>query len=215
MMVIRPVLAGILLALPPYAARTLVDDYDLARILTAVTGLGLLWGTTVLLTATATATRRQAIITATALLITAAVTYHLLILLAGDTRTGPGVAPVLWLAGPVLGALGHTIRHGDPRQAASAAGIGCGLLASEGGTLLIIDPPAELMEFFERGASEFYGPLHPADLIGLILPLLLLAVLATRHSLWKHGAVLLFTAATTTVGATLLWLFLLVVASHR
>ncbi|GAA1655480.1 hypothetical protein [Actinoplanes couchii] len=234
---IRPVLAGILLALLAYAG----DDIDLgldfwtAMMLSAVTSSGLTWGLAAFLIARTTGTRRQAMRNATVLLATATVTYYLMIVLisrrwsGGTLQDGSSadryglthiaVMTGVWLAGSLaagalLGILAHTVRHRCGPPAAMAAGAACGLLASESGYHLLRNPPAELMELFQSGAREFYGPLWPTDMIGLIVPMLILAWLATRHRLWPHWPALLLTAAATTVAAALLWLTTALIAHY-
>ncbi|WP_092543742.1 hypothetical protein [Actinoplanes derwentensis] len=216
MTLIRPVAAGILLALLSCAGDTvdlgLGPGRDVARILRAVTSSGLLWGLGALLLAVTAGTRRRAVTQAVMLPVTATVTYFLMIVLVTGRWSGDvaGTAAV-WLAvsvaaGFALGILGNTVRHDTGRRAAVAAGIACGLLACPAVHALLIEPPAELMGLVVRGADEFYRSFHPAAAIGLVVPVLVLVWLATRYHLGSHRRELLLSAGLTAVGGAVLWL---------
>ncbi|WP_433532602.1 hypothetical protein ACQPYA_11545 [Micromonospora sp. CA-263727] len=141
--------------------------------------------------------------------------YYLLVLMVGRRWSGGtlddgtsadllglrsvAIMTALWLtgslvAGPVLGLLGHIVRVGRASTSALAAGALCGLLAGEGWQALVLAPPWQLLTVTDPHHAEFFRGVVVGQLVKIVLPIVVLAWLATAHRLWRSWP-MLFTAA--------------------
>ena len=188
----------------------------------AVASLG---GSAALLAGRTAPDRRSAVTDATVLLASAIVVYYVLILVIsrrwsggvlsyGSSADGYGlrslaVMTTAWLllsvvAGPVLGLLGQMTRTARLRSAALAVGVACGLLAGQGWQEDAMAPPWRLWAADGPDAAFVRG-IIAAELIMDIVPLVVLAWLATARRLWRAWPLLLIAMAVTATLSALLW----------
>lgn len=225
----RPARRGVMIAVAAVALGVLAFAADAvdgitAQVVTALVSSGLAWGLAAFLAGRAATGRRGAVAGATALLVSATLVYYLLILLVsrrwsggyladGSSADGDGLRSVAvmttaWLlvsvvAGPVLGLLGQMTRTARVPRAALAAGAACGLLSGQGWQQVATAPPWRLWLIGNPNAGYVRGILA-VELVGVVLPLAVLAWPATRRRLW-HAWPTLFIAMAGT--ATLSALF--------
>jgi hypothetical protein len=173
------------------------------QIVITLVSSGFAWGTAALLTGRTAADRRRAVVDATVLLTSATLVYYLLILVVSRRWSGGTLfdgSPADWhglrsvalmtaawlvvsaVAGPSFGLLGHLTRTARTPVAALAAGAACGLLSGQ-------------------AWQHFPAPWLP----GAVLPLVVLAWLATLHRLWRAWPVLLGATVATTTLSALFW----------
>lgn len=187
----------------------------------ALTSSGFAWGLAAFLAGRFARTARRAAVAGPALLLLATAIYYFLILVVSRRWSGGhssdiswadlpglrsvGVMAALWMvgsliAGPILGLLGHAVRAPATRRAAVGLGIACGLLSAEGWHAVVRIPPWRLLAV----EDPFFGGVVIADLLRVVLPLIVLAGVATERRLRRCWAALLAaTAAATTAGAAL------------
>jgi hypothetical protein len=103
------------------------------------------------------------------------------------------------VARPTLGLLGQMTRAARVPIAALAAGAACGLLSGQGWQEIVTAPPWHLWGIGGTDAVFAHG-ISAAELVEVILPLAVLAWLATVQRLWRAWPILLIA---TVVPATL------------
>ncbi len=162
---------------------------------------------------------------ATVLLASATVVYYLLILVIsrrwsggwqadGSSADGYGLRSVrvmttAWLlvsavAGPSLGLLGRMTRTARLPDAALAAGTACGLLSGQGWQETAAAPPGGLPVTDGPDAVLVPGVIA-AGLVEVIVPLVVLAWLATAQRLWRAWPLMLTAMVVTATLSALLW----------
>lgn len=207
-----------------------IDDLVARQVVTALVSSGLAWGLAALLAGRTASDRRAAVVRATALLVSATLVYYLLILLVSRRRSGGwlvdgssadwyglrsvAVMTTAWLlvsmvAGPALGLLGRMTRTAPVPGAALAAGVACGLLSGQGWQEIAMAPPGR--PWLIGGSIRGIGA---AELVEVVLPLAVLAWLATRRRLWRAWPILLIAMVATATLSALLW-YLLRTAAHQ
>jgi len=226
------VVAAVVLGLLAFAADGL--DGSAGRVLIAVVSSGLAWGSAALLAGLTATGHRDAVTSATALLVSATLVYYLLILVVSRRWSGGtladgssadgyalrslAVTTTAWLlisvlAGPVLGLLGRMTRTAPVPSAALAAGAACGLLSGQGWQEIGTAPPWPLWVPDGPDAALARGMIA-AVLIQVILPLAVLTWLATVRRLWRAWPLLLLAMIATATASALCW-HLLRVAADR
>ncbi|GIJ23560.1 hypothetical protein Vlu01_41840 [Micromonospora lutea] len=233
--------AGVALGLFAFVADAVAGV--VGQILITLTSSGFAWGLAAFLAGRWAATGNRAMAGASALLVTATLFYYLLVLAVSRRWSGGtledgssadllglrsvAVMTALWLtgslvAGPILGKLGHAVRTGAVEPAGSgdkattsalAAGAGCGLLSGEGWHSVILTPPWQVA-VVDAGHAEFLRGVLIGQLIMIVLPIVVLAWLATAHRLWRTMPVLLAAAASSGALSAVLW-HLLRTAAHN
>jgi hypothetical protein len=217
------VLAAVVLGLLAFVADAI--DGMTGQVMIAVVSSGLAWGSAALLAGRTAPDRRSAVTDATVLLASATVVYYLLILVIsrrwsggylvdGSSADGYGlrslaVMTTAWLlvsmvAGPSLGLLGQMTRTARLPSAALAAGAACGLLSGQGWQEITAAPPWHLWTAGGPDAVFVHG-LGAAELIEVIVPLAVLAWLATAQRLWRAWPLMLIAMAVTATLSALLW----------
>jgi hypothetical protein len=225
--------AAVALGLLAFAADA-VDGFAERQVVTALVSSGLAWGLAALLAGRAATDRRGAVAGATALLVSATLVYYLLILLVSRRWSGGylvdgssadwyglrslAVMTTAWLlvsmvAGPSLGLLGQMTRTAPVPSAALAAGAACGLLSGQGWQEIATTPTGRLWAIGDPDA-DFVRGIGTAELVGVILPLAVLAWLATRRRLW-HSWPILFIAMVVIATLSALFWHLLRTAAHQ
>jgi hypothetical protein len=196
------------------------------QIVVAVVSSGLAWGLAALLTGRTATGRRTAVTGATVLLVSATLVYYLLILVVSRRWSGGtlqdgssadryglrslAVMTTAWLlvsvvAGPVLGLLGQMTRTMPASGAALAVGVACGILSGQGWQEITAVPPWPLLAEAGGPDAGFLRGVGAAELIEVLIPLAVLAWLATIRRLWRAWPILLIaTILTATLGA-LFW----------
>jgi hypothetical protein len=198
------------------------------RVVTALVSSGLPWGLAALLAGRTATDRRGAVTGPIALLVSATLVYYLLILVVsrrwsggslvdGSSADGYGlrslaVMTTAWLlvsmvAGAALGLLGWMTRTARVPGAARAAGAACGLLSGQGWQEIATTPAGRLDAAFVRGIGV-------AEVVEVILPLAVLAWLATRRRLWRAWPVLLTAMVVTATLSALSWHLLRTAENH-
>lgn len=130
------------------------------------------------------------------------------------------IMTALWLtgsvvAGPILGKLGDIVRTGRASTSALAVGAVCGLLSGEGWHSVMVAPPWQVLAVADPGYTEFARGVVIGQLITIVLPIVVLAWLATVHRLWrKNMPVLLAAAVSSSAMSAALW-HLLYAAAHN
>lgn len=176
---------------------------------------------------------RRAAAGATGLLVLATLLYYLLVLVISRRWSGAtledgtsadlhglrsvAVMTAVWLigslvAGPMLGPLGHAVRVGEVSRAALAAGVTCGLLSGEGWHAMAAAPLWQLLPVPDPDRADFIRGLVVSELVKIVLPLAVLAWLATAHRLWRAWPTLLTAAVSSSALSALLWYVLTAVA---
>jgi hypothetical protein len=226
------VMTGIVLGLLAFAADAV--DGSAGQVMIALVSSGLAWGSAALLAGWTAAGRRGAVTDATALLVSATLGYYLLILVFSRRWIGGALADgssangyalrslaittTAWLlisvlAGPVLGLLGWMTRTASVSSAALAAGVACGLLSGQGWQEITMAPPG-LPEVTGGPAVAFARGFTTAGLLPVILPLVILAGLATVRRLWPSWPLLLVATTATATLSGLCWQLLRTAANH-
>jgi len=114
------------------------------------------------------------------------------------------------VAGPVLGLLGYLTRAMPVPGAALAAGVACGLLSSQGWQEITTASPRHLLaaagspdaNFFRGFGFRGFGA---PELVEVLLPLAVLAWLATNRRLWRAWPFLLTATILTAALGALFW----------
>jgi hypothetical protein len=202
-----------------------VDGITAQVVVTALVSSGLAWGLAAFLAGLTATGRRGAVVGATALLVSATLAYYLLVLLVSRRWSGGyladgssadwyglrsvAVMTTAWLlvsmvAGPVLGLLGQMTRTARVPIAALAAGAACGLLSGQGWQQVAMAPPWRLWLIGNPDADYVRGILA-AEVVGVILPLAVLAWSATRRRLWHAWPALVIAMASTATLSALFW----------
>jgi hypothetical protein len=212
------VVAAVGLGLLAFAADAV--DGIAGRVVIALVSSGLAWGSAALFTGRSATDRRGAVTGPTVLLVSATVVYYLLVLLVSRRWSGGTLADgssgdayglrslavmtTAWLlvstvAGSALGLLGRMTRTARVPIAALAAGAACGLLSGQGWQEIAGAPSIGGQNAaFARGIGA-------AELIEVILPLAVLAWLATVQRLWRAWPVLLIAMVVTATLSALFW----------
>jgi hypothetical protein len=196
------------------------------QILIALTSSGFAWGLAAFLAGRSAATGKTAVAGATALLVTATILYYLLVLTVSRRWSGGtledgssadllglrsvAIMTTLWLtgslvAGPILGKLGHIVRTGTAATSALAAGAVCGLLSGEGWHALMLAPPWQVLTMPDPAHADFFRGVVIGQLITIVLPIVVLAWLATTHRLWRTTPTLLTAAVASSALSAALW----------
>lgn len=217
------VVAAVVLGLLAFAADAV--DGITGQVMIALVSSGLAWGSAALFTGRTATDRRGAVTGATVLLVSATLVYYLLILVVsrrwsggalanGSSGDGYGlrslaVMTTAWLlvsmlAGPALGLLGQMTRTARVPIAALAAGAACGLLSGQGWQEIVAAPPWHLWGI---GGPDvvFVRGICPAELVEVILPIAVLAWLATVQRLWRAWPILLIAMVVTATLSALFW----------
>lgn len=218
------VAAAVGLGLLAFAADAV--DGVAGRVLVAVVSSGLAWGSAALLAGRAAPDRRKAVTGATVLLVSATLVYYLLVLVVSRRWSGGTLADgssadwyglrsvavmtAAWLlvsaiAGPSLGLLGRMTRAACRPGAALAAGAACGLLSGQGWQEIATSPVTG------GGPCTAIGA---AGLVEVVVPLAVLAWLATAQRLWRAWPLLLGAMVATATLSALLWHLLRTVANQ-
>ncbi len=227
----RPARRGVMIGVASAAlgllafAADAVDGITAQAVVTALVSSGLAWGSAAFLAGLTATCRRGAVVGATALLVAATLVYYLLILLIGRRWSGGylvdgsslsshglrsvAVMTTAWLlvsvvAGPVLGLLGQMTRTARLPIAALAAGAACGLLSGQGWQQVAMAPPWRLWLIGNPNADHVLGILT-VELVGVILPLAVLAWSATYRRLWQAWPTLVIAMAGTATLSALFW----------
>jgi hypothetical protein len=224
--------AGFTLGLLAFAA-DFVDGVA-GQAMIALTSSGFAWGLAAFLAGRSAAGARRAAAGATGLLVLATLLYYVLVLVVSRRWSGGtledgtsadmyglrlvAVMTTVWLigslvAGPVLGLLGHAVRAGELPRAALAAGIAYGLLAGEGWHAMVAAPLWQLLAAPDPQQADFVRGMLVSQLVKIVLPLAVLAGLATAHRLWRAWPVLLTAAVSSAALTALLWYVLTAVAA--
>ncbi|GIF00980.1 hypothetical protein Ari01nite_84440 [Paractinoplanes rishiriensis] len=196
------------------------------HIMVVVVSSGLGWGLAALLTGRAATGRRSAVTGATVLLVAATLVYYLLILVVSRRWSGGylqdgssadqyglrsvAVMTTAWLvvsvvAGPVLGLLGQMSKTMPVPGAALAAGVACGLLASEGWQGITAAPPWRLLVAVVSSDAGYVRGFAAAQLAEVLVPFAVLVWLATVHRLWRVWPILLNAMILTAASGALCW----------
>ncbi|WP_328372797.1 hypothetical protein [Micromonospora zamorensis] len=196
------------------------------QLLIALTSSGFAWGLTAVLVGRSADTARRAAIGATMLLVLATLLYYLLVL--GVSRRWSGghledgtsadllglrsvaIMTAAWLAaaviaGPMLGMLGYVLRVGKPPTSALAAGGLCGLLSGDGWQSLVLAPPWRLLAVTDPDQAQFFRGVLAGQAVKIVLPIVVLAWLATAHRLWRAWPMLLTAAVSCGALSAALW----------
>jgi hypothetical protein len=226
------VVAAVMLGLLAFAADA-IDGFA-GQVVTALVSSGLAWGLAALLAGRTATDRRGAVAGAAALLVSATLVYYLLILVVSRRWSGGSlvdgssadwyglrslaVMTTAWLlvsmvAGPSLGLLGQMTRTARVPSAALAAGAACGLLSGQGWQEIATTPPGRLWAIGGPDAAFARG-IGAAELVEVILPLAVLAWLATRRRLWHAWPILLIAMVVTATLSALSWHLLRTAANH-
>ncbi|MCO8274187.1 DUF6518 family protein [Actinoplanes sp. TRM 88003] len=197
-------------------------DGAAGQIMVALTSSGFAWSLAAFLAGRYAPTARRAAAVGASLLVLATAVYYLLILVVSRRWSGgyssdigwadlPGLRSVgvmtsLWMvgslvAGPILGLLGHAVRASAARPAAAGLGVACGLLSAEGWHAFVRTPPWRLLTVDD----PFFGGAVVADMVRVVLPLLVLAWVATELRLWRPWPTLLTATAAATAAGAALW----------
>jgi hypothetical protein len=227
------VVAAVALGLLAFAADA-IDGFAGRQIATALASSGLSWGLAALLAGRTASDRRGAAAGATTLLVSATLVYYLLILMVSRRWSGGSlvdgssadwyglrslaVMTTAWLlvslvAGPSLGLLGQMTRTAPVPSAALAAAAACGLLSGQGWQEIATTPPRRVWAVGGPDASFVHG-IGAAVLVEVILPLAVLAWLATRRRLWHAWPILLIAMVVTATLSALSWHLLRTAANH-
>ncbi|MCU7730447.1 hypothetical protein ODJ79_42585 [Actinoplanes sp. KI2] len=206
-----------------------IDGFVLRQVVTALVSSGLAWGLAAVLAGRTAPDRRAAVVGATALLVSATLVYYLLILVVSRRWSGgsPGdwyglrslaVMTTAWLlvsmvAGPSLGLLGRMTRTAPMARAALAAGVACGLLSGQGWQEILLTPPGLPWAIRGPDAVLVHG-IGAVRLVEVIVPLAVLAWLATRRRLWRAWPVLFLAMVVTATLSALFWRLLGTAANH-
>ncbi|MEV4283573.1 hypothetical protein [Actinoplanes xinjiangensis] len=221
--VVVTAVAGAVLGLLAFAVDAV--DGTAEQIMIAVVSSGLAWGSAALLAGYAAPDRRSAVTGATALLASATLVYYFLILAISRRWSGGTLADgssahwyglrslaimtTAWLlasmiAGPSLGLLGRMTRIARLPAAALAAGTACGLLSGEGWLQVALAPPWRLWTVAGPDAVFARGALA-TELVQVLVPLAVLAWLASAQRLWRAWYLMLIAMAITATLSALLW----------
>lgn len=224
--------AAVALGLLAFAADFVAGG--VGQVLIALTSSGFGWGLAAFLAGRSAATAKRAVGGATALLVVATLLYYLLVLIVSRRWSGGSlddgtsadllglrsvaIMTALWLAGSlvagtILGKLGHIVRVGEAQISALAAGAVCGLLSGEGWQAVMLAPPWRLLTVPDPHQAEFFRGVVIGELIKIVLPIVVLAWLATTHRLWRMWPILLTAAISSAALSAALW-FLLSAAAH-
>jgi hypothetical protein len=111
---------------------------------------------------------------------------------------------VSMVAGPVLGLLGQMTSNARVPSAALAAGAGCGLLSGQGWQQVAMAPPWRPWLMGNPDAGPVLAVLA-VELVGVILPLAVLAWSVTRRRLWPAWPLLVVAMAVTATLSALFW----------
>ncbi|GAA4960355.1 hypothetical protein [Actinoplanes utahensis] len=226
------VVAGAVLGLLAFTVDAV--DGTARQVMTALVSSGLAWGSAAVLAGHTAPDRRSAVTRATLLLISATLVYYLLILVISRRWSGGvlvdgssadwyglrslAVMTTAWssvsmVAGPALGLLGLTARTGRLRSAALAAGASCGLLSGEGWSQIAAAPPWRLLAVDGPDAAFARGVLA-AELVGVIVPLAVLACLVSARRLWGAWHLMAIATGVTATLSAVLWHLVRVAANH-
>lgn len=206
------------------------------QIVVALTSSGLVWGMAAFLTGRSARDARRAAVSATVVLVLATSVYYALVVFVsrrwsggyledGRSADAQGLRSVAafaaaWLfasvtGGPVLGMLGFWVRSASSRRAALAAGAACGLLSGEGWDMvLMVSPPWQLLAATDEFHASFVRGIMISEAIMVLLPLAVLAWLATAHRLWRPWPVLVTSAIASATVSVLLWQALAAVTAN-
>ncbi|MEU4561824.1 hypothetical protein AB0F72_25860 [Actinoplanes sp. NPDC023936] len=220
------VAVAVVLGLLAFAADAV--DGMAGQLMIVVVSSGLAWGSAALLAGRSAPDRRRAMTGATVLLVCATLVYYLLILVVSRRWSGGtlvdgssgdwhglrslAIMTTAWLlvsvvAGPSLGLLGHLTRTARLPSAALAAGAACGALSGQGWLTVTAAPPWLIWTYDGPDAALVRGFIA-AKLIEVVVPLALLAWLATAHRLWRAWPLMLSATALTATLSALAWRFL-------
>ncbi|MEU8238119.1 hypothetical protein AB0C07_07740 [Actinoplanes missouriensis] len=221
------VAAGVVLGLLAFAADAV--DGPTGHVMIALVSSGLAWGSAAVLAGRAAPDRRSAMTGATVLLASATLVYYLLILVVSRRWSGGSpegwyglrsvaIMTAAWLsvsvvAGPSLGLLGHLTRTARLPLAALPAGAACGALSGQGWLKATAAPPW-LIFTYDGPDAPMVRAFQAAKLIEVLLPLALLAWLATAHCLWRAWPLLLTATSLTAAASALAWHLLYTTANH-
>jgi hypothetical protein len=179
-----------------------------------------------LLTGRTATCRRSAVTGATVLLVSATLVYYLLILVVSRRWSGGtlqdgssadryglrslAVMTTGWLlvsvvAGPVFGLLGQMTRTMPVPGAALAAGVACGLLSGQGWQEITTTPPGQPVAAVGGPDAGLFSGVGAAQLVEVLLPLAVLAWLATVRRLWRAWPILLVATISTATLSALFW----------
>ncbi|TYB39784.1 hypothetical protein FXF50_05285 [Micromonospora sp. AP08] len=224
--------AAVALGLLAFAADSVAGV--VGQVLIALTSSGFAWGLAAFLAGRSAATGKRAVGGATALLVFATLLYYLLVLMVSRRWSGGtledgtpadllglrsvAIMTALWLtgslvAGTILGRLGHIVRVGKASTSALAAGAVCGLLSGEGWQAVMLAPPWQLLTVPDPHQAEFFRGVVIAELIKIVLPIVVLAWLATAHRLWRVWPMLLTAAISSGALSATLWYLLYAAAN--
>jgi hypothetical protein len=117
------------------------------------------------------------------------------------------------VAGPPLGLLGQTTRTASVPNAALAAGAACGLLSGQGWQEIAAAQPWRSW-LTDGPYAYFVHGIGAAELVEVILPLALLAWLATRRRLWHAWPILFIAMVVTATLSALFWHVLRTAPNH-
>ncbi|MEU4156447.1 hypothetical protein [Actinoplanes sp. NPDC026670] len=226
------VLTGAVLGLLAFVGDAV--DGAAGQVMIAVVSSGLAWGAAALLAGHAAPDGRSAVRGATVLLASATLVYYAMILVISRRWSGGTLADgssadwyglrslavmtTAWLlvsvvAGPSLGLMGQMARTARLPRAALAAGVACGLLSGEGWLHVAIAPPWRLWEVDGPDAAFARGALA-TELVQVMVPLAVLAWLASARRLWRAWHLMVAALAITATLSALLWHLLRVAANH-
>jgi hypothetical protein len=220
------VVAAVALGLLAFAA-DFIDGFVMSRVVTVLVSSGLAWGLAALLAGRSAPDRRGAVTGATALMVAATLVYYLLILVVSRRWSGGSlmdglrsvaVMTAAWLlvsvvAGPSLGLLGQMTRTAPVPGAALATGVACGLLSGQGWQEILMTPPG-LPWAIRAPDAVFAHGIGTPQLIEIIVPLAVLAWLATRRRLWQAWPILFIAMVVTATLSALFWRLLFTAANH-
>ena len=196
------------------------------QVVIALTSSGFAWGLAAFLAGRSAAGARRAAAGGTTLLVVATLVYYLLVLTVSrrwsrgvledgnpiDLRGLRSVAVMtaVWLigsmvVGPGLGLLGHVVRVGGVSRAALVTGVTCGLLSGDGWRAMGEARPWRLLVVSEPSQVAFLQGVVVSNLIKIILPVVVLAWLATTQRFWRVWPVLFPATVFSGVLSALLW----------
>lgn len=226
------VAAGAVLGLLAFSVDAV--DGTARQVMVALGSSGLAWGSAALLAGSTAPDRRSAVTGATALLASAILVYYFLILVISRRWSGGslvdgssadwyglrslGVMTTAWLlvsmvAGPSLGLLGQLARTARLPHAALAAGAACGLLSGEGWLRIAAAPPWRLWAV-DGPEAAFARGLLATEVVEVLVPLAMLAWLASVRRLWHAWPLVLLAMAVTATLSAGLWHLLRVAANQ-
>jgi hypothetical protein len=221
--VVVTVAAGAVLGLLAFAVDAV--DGTAEQVMIAVVSSGLAWGSAALLAGHAAPDRRSAVTGATVLLASATLVYYFLILVISRRWSGGTLADgssahwsglrslavmtTAWLlvsmvAGPLLGLLGQMTRTARLAGAALAAGAACGLLSGEGWLQVVLAPPWRLW-MVDGPDGAFAREALATEMVQVLVPLAVLAWLASTRRLWRAWYLMFVAMAITATLSALLW----------